>query len=37
MEHLSASVWIRFTLEQIGFGPLVGVVVGLVGGWLVRW
>src|SRR5688572_15791995 len=37
MEHLSASVWIRFTLEQIGFGALVGVGVGLVGGWLVRW
>src|SRR5215217_4399518 len=37
MEHLSASVWIRFTLEQIGFGALVGVGVGLVGGLLVRW
>ena len=36
-EHLSASVWIRFALEQIGFGALVGVGVGLVGGWLVRW
>jgi NhaP-type Na+/H+ or K+/H+ antiporter len=30
-EHLSANLWIRFTLEQIGFGA------GLVGGWLVRW
>src|SRR5215204_5725454 len=35
MEHLSASVWIRFALEQIGFGALVGVGVGLTGGWLV--
>jgi sodium/hydrogen antiporter len=34
-EHLSASVWIRFALEQVGFGVLVGVGVGLVGGWLV--
>ena len=34
-EHLSTSVWIRFTLEQVGFGVLVGVGVGLVGGWLV--
>jgi sodium/hydrogen antiporter len=30
-----ASYWIRFALEQIGFGVLVGVGVGLVGGWLV--
>jgi sodium/hydrogen antiporter len=36
-EHLSADIWIRFTLEQIGFGVLVGIGVGLVGGWLVRW
>jgi NhaP-type Na+/H+ or K+/H+ antiporter len=36
-EHLSASVWIRFALEQIGFGALVGVGVGLAGGLLVRW
>ena len=36
-EHLSANLWIRFALEQIGFGALVGVGVGLVGGWLVRW
>src|SRR5829696_1504927 len=27
-----ASYWIRFALEQIGFGILVGVGVGLVGG-----
>ena len=33
-EHLSANLWIRFALEQIGFGALVGVGVGLVGvGW----
>jgi NhaP-type Na+/H+ or K+/H+ antiporter len=36
-EHLSADLWIRFALEQIGFGALVGVGVGLTGGWLVRW
>jgi NhaP-type Na+/H+ or K+/H+ antiporter len=35
-EHLSADIWIRFALEQIGFGILVGIGVGLVGGWLVR-
>jgi NhaP-type Na+/H+ or K+/H+ antiporter len=34
-EQLSASVWIRFALEQIGWGVLVGVGVGAVGGWLV--
>jgi NhaP-type Na+/H+ or K+/H+ antiporter len=32
-----ASYWIRFALEQIGFGVLVGLGVGLAGGWLVRW
>jgi NhaP-type Na+/H+ or K+/H+ antiporter len=30
-----ASFWIRFGLEQIGFGVLTGIVVGLVGGWLI--
>jgi sodium/hydrogen antiporter len=30
-----ASFWIRFALEQIGLGLLVGVGVGLAGGWLV--
>src|SRR5215217_3344929 len=30
-----ASYWIRFALEQIGLGALVGVGGGLVGGWLV--
>jgi len=34
-EYLSASLWIRFALEQIGFGVLVGVGVGILGGWLV--
>jgi sodium/hydrogen antiporter len=34
-EHLSASVWVRFAVEQVGFGVLVGVGVGLAGGWLV--
>ena len=32
---MSANLWIRFALEQIGFGALVGVGVGLAGGWLV--
>ena len=32
-----ASYWIRFALEQVGVGILVGVGVGLVGGWLVSW
>jgi NhaP-type Na+/H+ or K+/H+ antiporter len=36
-EHLSARIWIRFALEQIGLGVLVGVGVGVVGGWLVSW
>jgi sodium/hydrogen antiporter len=34
-ERLSANLWVRFTLEQIGLGVLVGVGVGLAGGWLV--
>jgi NhaP-type Na+/H+ or K+/H+ antiporter len=37
VEHLSADIWVRFALEQVGFGILVGAGVGLVGGWLVRW
>lgn len=31
-----ASFWISFALEQVGLGVLVGVSVGLAGGWLVR-
>ena len=31
------SYWIRFALEQVGLGILIGVGVGLVGGWLVSW
>jgi NhaP-type Na+/H+ or K+/H+ antiporter len=34
-ESLSANLWIRFALEQVGLGVLVGVGVGLAGGWLV--
>jgi NhaP-type Na+/H+ or K+/H+ antiporter len=30
-----ASFWIRFALEQVSLGILVGVGVGLAGGWLV--
>ena len=37
VELQPASYWMRFALEQVGFGLLVGVGVGLVGGWLVRW
>jgi len=33
-EHLSANLWIRFALEQIGFRVLDGIGVGLAGaGW----
>jgi NhaP-type Na+/H+ or K+/H+ antiporter len=34
-EHVSANAWIRFVVEQIGFGVLVGIGIGLAGGWLV--
>jgi NhaP-type Na+/H+ or K+/H+ antiporter len=30
-----ASYWVRFALEQVGLGALVGVGVGLAGGWMV--
>ena len=30
-----ASYWIRFALEQVGLGVLVGAGVGMAGGWLV--
>ena len=33
---LSANVWIRFVLEQVGLGILVGVGIALAGGWLVK-
>jgi sodium/hydrogen antiporter len=36
-EHLPASAWVRFALEQVGLGVLVGVGIGMVGGWLVAW
>jgi sodium/hydrogen antiporter len=31
-----ATYWIRFALEQVGLGVLVGVGVGAAGGWLVK-
>ncbi|HET7273293.1 MAG TPA: cation:proton antiporter [Rubrobacter sp.] len=31
-----ATYWLRFALEQVGLGVLVGVGVGLAGSWLVR-
>src|SRR5919107_1238206 len=36
-EHLSARAWAHFALEQVGLGVLVGVGIGLAGGWLVAW
>ncbi len=30
-----AEVWIGFAAEQIGYGALVGIGVGLIGGWLI--
>jgi len=36
-EHLPAIAWARFALEQVGLGVLVGVGIGLAGGWLVAW
>ena len=35
--HLPARAWARFALEQVGLGVLVGVGIGLAGGWLVAW
>ena len=35
--QLPARAWARFALEQVGLGVLVGVGVGLAGGWLVAW
>jgi NhaP-type Na+/H+ or K+/H+ antiporter len=28
---------LRFMVEQLGFGAIVGLVIGLVGGWLLDW
>jgi NhaP-type Na+/H+ or K+/H+ antiporter len=36
-EFSGASSWIRFAAEQIGYGVIVGVVVGWVGGLIVQW
>lgn len=33
--HVDAAGWLGFAAEQIGIGALVGVGVGLAGGWLV--
>jgi sodium/hydrogen antiporter len=35
--HLPARAWALFALEQVGLGVLVGVGIGLAGGWLVAW
>jgi len=34
--NIPASQWVIFAVEQIGFGILVGLVVGLAGGYLVN-
>jgi len=33
--EVSAQGWLAFAGEQIGYGALVGLAIGLVGGWLV--
>lgn len=33
--QVSTQGWLSFAAEQIGFGAVVGAVVGLLGGWLV--
>src|SRR5215204_656064 len=35
--QLPARAWARFALEQVGLGVVVGVGIGLAGGWLVAW
>lgn len=32
----SAQEWVWFTVRQIGFGALAGIVIGCVGGWLLK-
>jgi NhaP-type Na+/H+ or K+/H+ antiporter len=34
---LDMSYWGHFALKQLGYGPVLGVLVGLIGGWLVEW
>ena len=31
------TAWVQFAVSQIGVGVLVGVVLGVVGAWLLRW
>ncbi len=33
----SATSWVAFAAEQVGYGILVGAGVGCVGGWLIGW
>jgi NhaP-type Na+/H+ or K+/H+ antiporter len=35
-EFSTASSWVQFAAEQIGYGMLIGLVIGCIGGWLVR-
>jgi NhaP-type Na+/H+ or K+/H+ antiporter len=32
--HTGGAVFVRFVVEQLGYGALVGLVIGLLGGWL---
>jgi NhaP-type Na+/H+ or K+/H+ antiporter len=36
-DGISSRAWARFALEQVGLGVLVGIGIGLAGGWLVAW
>ena len=33
----TTASWIRFAAEQIGYGAIVGIVIGGVGGFMIRW
>ena len=34
--NVDATGWLRFALEQIGYGALIGAAVGLAGAWLIE-
>ena len=35
-QNLRGSTWVTYTLEQIGYGFLVGLLIGGIGGWLLE-
>ncbi len=35
-QTLQSSTWLTYTLEQIGYGFLVGLLIGATGGWLLE-